>query len=37
MMPVSFQTPSRFSPRHCGQSSARTALGSNNDKPSAAV
>src|SRR6266542_2595243 len=28
-MPVSFQTPSRFGPRNCGQSAARTAKGSN--------
>src|SRR5260221_422640 len=35
MMPVSFQAPSRFGPRHCGQSSARAVKHNNTDKPSA--
>jgi hypothetical protein len=37
MMPVSRHTPSRFGPRHCGQSSARTARNDSNDKLNASV
>ena len=36
-MPLSRQTPSRFGPRHCGQSSAHMSMGCNRDKAIAIV